>query len=114
MRNFRRCPSDCIPNKCFCKLRPAPTTQTPCEDKENDGIAGFYSDETIGNVFLNDEENRYIFFELLIKILFLSITVSISELQKTVPLEHEGLPNNDCDNSRLECHAHGSINTYLK
>ena len=61
MRNFRPCPSDCIPNKCFCKLRPVPIEQTPCEEKENDGVAGFYSDETVGNIVWNDVENRYVF-----------------------------------------------------
>ena len=44
--NVRYCPQACKPGACFCKLKPAKSNYdpTPCEEKENNGIAGFYDD----------------------------------------------------------------------
>ena len=43
---------------------------------------------------------------------FINNYVSISELQKTAHLKDAILPDQDCDDSRLECHAHGNKDTY--
>ena len=52
----RPCPPACKPNACVCKLKNPPETNniaavpilTPCEEKENNGFAVFYSDESDG------------------------------------------------------------------
>ena len=52
----RPCSPACKPNACVCKLKTPPKTSniagesilTPCEEKENNGFAGFYSDESDG------------------------------------------------------------------
>jgi hypothetical protein len=53
---IRPCSPACTPNACVCKLKIPPEPRnvaankilTPCEEKENNGIAGFYSDESDG------------------------------------------------------------------
>ena len=43
----RECPKECQREACFCTPKPEESTSspTPCEEKENNGIAGFYDDD---------------------------------------------------------------------
>ena len=49
MLYLRNCPLACKPDNCFCKIKDTVDRKiTSCEEMENNGLAGWYSDETIG------------------------------------------------------------------
>ena len=57
---LRHCPKECQPEACICRPKAvAPIydqnkNPTPCEEKENNGIAGFYYDDDVDDF---DKEN---------------------------------------------------------
>ena len=65
--SLRNCPQVCKPRACFCKLKPVKSNYDPtlCEERENNGIAGFYDDLDGRNEFLYQSLITMIDFDIL-------------------------------------------------